>query len=103
MRLANPTRDDLDAVGALPLMLAEDRAGGPRRSVPLREVASFQFSEVSRENGQRRVVVQSNVAGRDLGSFVGEARARVADTVLNGLVVMSSIRTRIEASRCGGA
>jgi cobalt-zinc-cadmium resistance protein CzcA len=29
---------------------------------------------VNRENGQRRIVVQSNVRGRDLGSFVEEAR-----------------------------
>lgn len=29
---------------------------------------------VSRENGQRRIVVQSNVRGRDLGSFVQAAR-----------------------------
>ncbi|RVO59203.1 efflux RND transporter permease subunit [Sinorhizobium meliloti] len=85
VRLANPTRDDLEAVGALPLMLAEDATGGPRRSIPLREVVSFRFSEginqVSRENGQRRVVVQANVVGSDLGSFVEEARARVADQV----------------------
>ena len=84
VRLANAVRDDLDAVGDLPVMLPE---GGPglRHSVPLREVASFQFSEgvnqVSRENGQRRVVVQANVRGRDLGSYVQDAQARVAEQV----------------------
>ena len=80
VRLDNPTRDNLDAVGALPVMLEAD-GGHPRTSVPLREVATFQFTEgvnqVSRENGQRRVVVQANVRGRDLGSYVGEARAAV--------------------------
>ena len=85
VRLANATRDDLEAVGALPVMLAETGAGGPRRSVPLRELAQFRFSEgvnqVSRENGQRRVVVQANVRGRDLGSYVAEAQARVAEQV----------------------
>jgi cobalt-zinc-cadmium resistance protein CzcA len=33
---------------------------------------------VSRENGKRRVVVQANVRGRDLGGFVAEAQRRVA-------------------------
>lgn len=84
VRLANASRNDLEAVGALPIMLPEG-GGGLRHSVPLREVASFQFSEgvnqVSRENGQRRVVVQANVRGSDLGSFVEEAQARVAERV----------------------
>jgi len=80
VRLPDAVRDDLDAVGALPVMLPEE--GGVRQSIPLREVATFSFSEglnqVSRENGSRRVVVQSNVRGRDLGSFVTEAQRRVA-------------------------
>jgi cobalt-zinc-cadmium resistance protein CzcA len=84
VRLDDPTRHNLDAVGALPVMLAEGGAG-PRRSIPLSELARFQFSEgvnqVSRENGQRRVVVQANVRGRDLGSYVQEAQARVAEQV----------------------
>ena len=84
VRLDNPTRDNLDAIGALPIMLQEG-GNGPRASVPLRQVASFQFTEganqVSRENGQRRVVVQANVRGRDLGSYVGESRAAVESRV----------------------
>jgi cobalt-zinc-cadmium resistance protein CzcA len=32
---------------------------------------------VQRENGQRRLVVQSNVRGRDLGSFAEEAQQRI--------------------------
>jgi cobalt-zinc-cadmium resistance protein CzcA len=80
VRLPDAVRDDLDAVGALPVLLAE-REGAPRTSVPLRELARFTFSEglnqVSREGGKRRVVVQANVRGRDLGSFVAEARRRV--------------------------
>jgi cobalt-zinc-cadmium resistance protein CzcA len=80
VRLPDAVRDDLDAVRSLPVMLPET-GEGPRASIPLREVATFAFSEglnqVSRENGSRRVVVQANVRGRDLGSFVGEAQRRV--------------------------
>ena len=81
VRLPNSVRDNLDAVGALPVMLPQ-QDGLARTSVPLRELAAFSFSEglnqVSRENGKRRVVIQANVRGRDLGSFVAEAQQRVA-------------------------
>jgi cobalt-zinc-cadmium resistance protein CzcA len=36
---------------------------------------------INRENGKRRVVVAANVRGRDLGSFVADARARVGSQV----------------------
>jgi hypothetical protein len=36
---------------------------------------------VSRENGKRRVVVQANARGRDIGSMVAEVQARVAAEV----------------------
>src|SRR5690606_15239131 len=38
-------------------------------------------STVQREWGRRRILIQSNVRGRDLGSFVDEVRARVAREV----------------------
>jgi cobalt-zinc-cadmium resistance protein CzcA len=83
VRLDQVTRNDLDAVGALPVMLPGEDAH--RASVPLRELARFSFSEglnqVSRENGKRRVVVQANVRGNDLGSFVAEAQDKVARQV----------------------
>lgn len=79
VRLPDASRNDLDVVGALPVMLPA--GDGTRASVPLRDVARFSHSEglnqVSRENGKRRVVVQANVRGADLGDFVGEARRKV--------------------------
>lgn len=36
---------------------------------------------ISREDVQRKIVVQANVAGRDLGSSVGEIRRRVSEPV----------------------
>jgi heavy metal efflux system protein len=36
-------------------------------------------AQVSRENGMRRVVVEANVRGRDLGGFVSEVRERLGD------------------------
>ncbi len=52
------------------------------QSVPLAAVASLERVDgpvkVDREDGQRMVVVQSNVRGRDLVGFVEEAKAAVA-------------------------
>ena len=54
-------------------------------TIPLRELASFIFAEgpnqVSRENGKRLVVVTAEVRGRDIGSLVDEAQAKVAERV----------------------
>ncbi|HTI67003.1 MAG TPA: CusA/CzcA family heavy metal efflux RND transporter [Caulobacteraceae bacterium] len=80
VRVPTAVRNDLDALGALPVALPG--SGGPRASIPLREVVRFQFSDglnqVSREDGKRRVVIQANVRDRDLGSFVREAQTKVA-------------------------
>lgn len=38
-------------------------------------------NQISRSDGKRRMIVQANVRGRDLGGFVAEAQARVADEV----------------------
>ncbi len=54
--------------------------------IPLGHVAAIDVAEgtnqISRENGKRRIVVQCNVRGRDLGSFVKEAQAQVANVPL---------------------
>ncbi|MBL8772231.1 MAG: CusA/CzcA family heavy metal efflux RND transporter [Phenylobacterium sp.] len=73
-------RDDIDAIGAMPVMLPAAE-GQARQSVALRQLVEFRFTEglnqVSREDGKRRVVIQVNVRGRDIGSFVNEARTKV--------------------------
>lgn len=50
------------------------------RYVPLSSVAAIQIesgpSQVSREEGKRRIVVTANVRDRDLGSFVADAPGR---------------------------
>lgn len=84
VRVPQASRNDLDALGALPVMLPGD--GGTRASVPLRQLAQFRYAEglnqISRENGKRRVVVQANVRGRDVGSFVTEAMPKVEQVAL---------------------
>jgi cobalt-zinc-cadmium resistance protein CzcA len=80
VRLPDAQRDDLDTLGAIPVMLpaAEGETAG---SIPLRAVARFRYTEglnqISRENGKRMMTVQVNVRGRDLGGFVAAAQARI--------------------------
>ncbi|MCL4843631.1 MAG: CusA/CzcA family heavy metal efflux RND transporter [Bryobacteraceae bacterium] len=53
--------------------------------VPLGQLATIETEEgpleVSRENGQRRISIEANVRGRDVGSFVAEAQQRVQESV----------------------
>lgn len=53
--------------------------------VPLSRVATIEVDEgpaqVSRQNIQRRLVVEANIRGRDLGSFVTEAQQVIRDRV----------------------
>lgn len=84
VRLPEQLRTNVDAIGQLRIPLP-DRGGDLRGFVPLQEVASIDLTigqnQISRENGKRRVVITANVRGRDLGSFVNEAQARVAAEV----------------------
>ncbi|WP_157119317.1 efflux RND transporter permease subunit, partial [Azohydromonas lata] len=80
VRLPEALRADPQALERLPIALPRGNGNGERpRFIPLAEVATLQqapgWSQVSREDGKRRVVVSANVRGRDLGSFVAEAQA----------------------------
>jgi cobalt-zinc-cadmium resistance protein CzcA len=77
VRLPAHYRNDLHAMGNL---LLESTAG---EHVRLNQVAELSIDRgpevVSRENAQRRIVVQANVRGRDLGSFVKDAQREIRD------------------------
>lgn len=81
VRLPSKLRDNLDELGALPVMLPATNSDQVRPSVPLRQLVQFRFTqglnEVSRDNGKRRIYVEANVVGRDLGSYVDEAQKRL--------------------------
>ena len=72
LRYPEERRNSAEAIGAI---LVRTPAGG---RVPLMQVAEVSASEgpsqVSRESGQRRIGVECNISGRDLGGFVAEAR-----------------------------
>jgi heavy metal efflux system protein len=76
VKLPEQFRKDPEAVRELLI----SAPGGER--VRLDQVAAVESGRgpesISREDGQRRIVVQCNVRGRDLGSFVAAAQERVA-------------------------
>ncbi len=75
VRLEDAYRLDEQSVGLIPVTAAN----GDR--VPLARLAHLRVEEgpstIQREWGKRRVVVQANVRGRDVGSFAAEALAAI--------------------------
>ena len=79
IRLSDAERADLGMLEQVQVPVA---GGG---YVPLSSVASIGVvdgpNQISRENGKRRVVVQANVRGRDVGGVVADAQAAVGQSV----------------------
>ena len=79
LRLQEAYREDVDEITTLII------PGPGGTSVPLSEVADIDVvtgpKQISHDNGQRRIVIQLNVRGRDMGSFVAEAQRQIAAKV----------------------
>jgi cobalt-zinc-cadmium resistance protein CzcA len=79
VRLQEPYRADPQAIGNL-LIPAPSGA-----HVPLSQLAAIRTvvgpKQISHDNGQRRIVIQLNVRGRDLGGFVQEAQQKIGAQV----------------------
>jgi cobalt-zinc-cadmium resistance protein CzcA len=96
VRLPEEFRRNIPALENLPIPLRHEEAEAGVREIAADERAGFAFiplssvatvnitegpNQISRENGKRRVVVQANVRGRDIGSFVAEAEGRIGREV----------------------
>ena len=79
IRLADRYRADREAVGRIHVTTANGD------SIPLAKLATIRTVDgpaaINREWAKRRIVVQANVRGRDVGSFVEDARAAIARDV----------------------
>jgi cobalt-zinc-cadmium resistance protein CzcA len=79
VRLDDEAARTLDALGNVPV------ASPSGASVPLGQLAAIELdtgpAQISREAVRRRIVVETNVRGRDVASFVAEARERLAREV----------------------
>jgi len=79
LRYPSGARDDVEKIRKLQVPVQ----GGI--TVPLETLAQVSIglsrAAISRENGHRYIGIRMNVRGRDMGSFVDDARARVAQAV----------------------
>lgn len=75
VRFDDAVRESLETISRTYI----DTPGGAK--VPLAQVADIRADQgpntINRENVQRRIIVQANVAGRDLGSVITDVRAAI--------------------------
>jgi cobalt-zinc-cadmium resistance protein CzcA len=79
VRLPEENRNSVETIGNI--LVPTD--GGP--NVPLGQLAKISFAEgpvqISREDGLRRIGIEMNIEGRDIGGFVAEAKRKIAENV----------------------
>ncbi|MBN9378953.1 MAG: cation transporter [Chlamydiales bacterium 38-26] len=90
VRLPEIQRHNIKALANLPIPLpnvesSKDKVKPHFPYVPLGEIAHLKvtegLNEIRREDGKRFMAVQANVRGRDLGSFVEEAKKKIVENV----------------------
>jgi cobalt-zinc-cadmium resistance protein CzcA len=79
LRFPERNRNSLEAIGNILVV-------SPRgQKIPLNQLADIYTSEgpvqISRESGQRRIGVECNISGRDMGGFVAEVRSQILKKV----------------------
>lgn len=86
VRLPENIRKDITALERLPLSLAAAGTANGKNGIaqlPLSEVADLKISnglnQISRENGKRVVIVQANVRGSDISTFVEAAKKKIEE------------------------
>jgi heavy metal efflux system protein len=79
VRLPTRDRDDPDSLKKILITTSDGRR------LPITDLATFGAAEgpstIQREWGKRRIIIQANVRGRDVGSFVEEAQAKIARSI----------------------
>jgi cobalt-zinc-cadmium resistance protein CzcA len=76
LRYPEAERNSADALRAIRLRTPAGAWVALEQAADIATVAGP--SQISRENGMRRIGVECNISGRDLGGFVAEARRKVA-------------------------
>ncbi len=80
VRFPEDKRNNLDTIGNILVPIPEGRG-----SIPLKQIAKLTLIEgpnqISREEGQRRIVIECNVKNRDIGGFVEDAQKKIESQV----------------------
>ncbi|PKN66469.1 MAG: CusA/CzcA family heavy metal efflux RND transporter [Deltaproteobacteria bacterium HGW-Deltaproteobacteria-15] len=79
VRLPETSRNSIETIGSI---LVPTTAGP---NIPLSQLAKISLTEgpaqISRDDGLRRIGIEMNIEGRDIGGFVAEAKGKIAETV----------------------
>ncbi|MEW6740215.1 MAG: efflux RND transporter permease subunit [Nitrospirota bacterium] len=79
VRLPDEWSKNVEDIGSLTV----STSNGAR--IPLKQIASIRVvegpSSIDREEGQRRIVIEANVEGRDIGSFVEEGQRLISEKI----------------------
>lgn len=79
VRLPEEKRNSIETIGNI---LVPTNSGS---KIPLNQLANISLSEgpaqISREDGLRRIGIEINLQGRDIGSFVAEAKEKIKENV----------------------
>lgn len=79
LRYQDEYKSDINAVGNILI------AAPTGIKIPLSQLADIELkegpAEITRDNSKRRIVIQSNVRGRDIGSFVKELKSKTGNEV----------------------
>jgi cobalt-zinc-cadmium resistance protein CzcA len=82
VRLAPQYRDNIDAIRSVPVALPNSDPKSPTAYIALGDVAEVRLETgaayIYRQNTERFVPIKYSVRGRDLGSTVADAQARIA-------------------------
>ena len=85
VRLNDALRSNISELENLPVPLPHANPDAPAASIQLRTLASFELTDganqINRENGRRRVVTTAEVRGRDIGSLVADAQAKIDEQI----------------------
>ena len=85
VRLAPKYRDNIDAIRSVPVALPNSDPKSPTAYIALGDVAEVRLETgaayIYRQNTERFVPIKYSVRGRDLGSTVADAQARIAKNI----------------------
>jgi cobalt-zinc-cadmium resistance protein CzcA len=79
VRLPEEHRNSIETIGNILVPINNGN------NIPLSDLTTIQINEgpvqISREDGLRRIGIELNISGRDIGSFVAEAKQNIKDNI----------------------
>ena len=80
VRIPEEKRNSIETIGNILIPLSNNSR------IPLNQLAQISFTEgplqISREDGLRRIGIELNITGRDIGGFVAEAKQKINKQVI---------------------